>query len=201
MPDLTPAPTTLPKPVADEPVADQPAADKPVAVEPLQRSAAQQRWAWPLGFALAGVVLFFVYLRIAERHGFGADGAVLEQMAWDMLNGNPLMRGWTVADISFYTIEIPELAVVEWLHGGISPHVLSVVEALNLTVLVLLVAFLAKGRATGREGVVRAVVAGGILFAPVAGANSTLMLSQPDHLATQIFVLAAWLIVDRARPR
>ena len=24
-----------------------------------------------------------------------------------MLNGNPLMRGWTVADISFYTIEIP----------------------------------------------------------------------------------------------
>ena len=27
------------------------------------------------------------------------------------------------------------------------------------------------------------------------------MLSNPDHLATQIFVLAAWLIVDRARPR
>ena len=116
-------------------------------------------------------------------------------------NGNPLMRGWTVADISFYTIEIPELAVLEWLHGGISPDVLSVAEALNLTVLVLLVAFLAKGRATGREGLVRAVVAGGIVCAPVAGANSTLMLSNPDHLATQIFVLAAWLIVDRARPR
>src|ERR1700722_6594075 len=47
----------------------------------------------------------------------------------------------------------------------------------------------------------RAVVAGGILVAPVAGANSTLMLSNPDHLATQIFVLGAWLIVDRARPR
>ena len=226
MPDLTPAPATSPESVADEPFADEPfagvtvvdepfasvtVADKTVADEPLGDTAAgfsppqwfsdRQRWAWPLGFALAGVVLFFVYLRIAERHGFGADGAVLEQMAWDMLHGNPLMRGWTFADISFYTIEIPELAVVEWLHGGISPGVLSAVEALNLTVLVLLVAFLAKGRATGREGLVRAVVAGGILFAPVAGENSTLMLSNPDHLATQIFVLAAWLIVDRARPR
>jgi hypothetical protein len=221
MPDLTPAPTTSPEPVADEPFADEPfagvtvadktvadqtVADKPLGDEaagfsPPQRFSARPRWAWPLGFALAGVVLFFVYLRIAERHGFGADGAVLEQMAWDMLNGNPLMRGWTVADISFYTIEIPELAVVEWLHGGISPGVLSAVEALNLTVLVLLVAFLAKGRATGREGLVRAVVAGGILVAPVANTNSTLMLGNPDHLATQIFVLAAWLIVDRARPR
>jgi hypothetical protein len=211
MPDLTPAPTTSPEPFGDETIAGVPVADKTVADGPLaneaagfsppQRFSARQRWAWPLGFALAGVALFFVYLHIAVRHGFGADGAVLEQMAWDMLNGNPLMRGWTVADISFYTIEIPELAVVEWLHGGISPDVLSIAEALNLTVLVLLVAFLAKGRATGREGLVRAVVAGGILFAPVAGANSTLMLSNPDHLATQIFVLAAWLIIDRARPR
>ena len=142
-----------------------------------------------------------MYLHIALRHGFGADGAVLEQQARSMLNGNPLMRGWTVADISFYTIEIPELAVLEWLHGGISPDVLSVAEALNLTAFVLLVAFLAKGRATGREGLVRAVVAGGIVCAPIAGANSTLMLSNPDHLATQVFVLAAWLIIDRARPR
>jgi hypothetical protein len=156
---------------------------------------------WPAGLAAAGIVLFFLYLHISQRHGFGADGAVLEQQAWDMLNGNPLMRGWTVADIAFYTIEIPELAVLEWLHGGISPDVLSIAEALNLTLVVLLVALLAKGRATGREGLVRALVAGGIVCAPVAGANSTLMLSNPDHLATQIFVLAAWLIVDRARPR
>ena len=189
IPDLTPAPATSSEPVADE-----------AARFTLPQRCARS-WQWPAGFAVAGIALFFVYLRIALHHGFGADGAVLEQQAWDMLNGNSLMRGWTVADISFYTIEIPELAVLEWLHGGIAPDVLSVAEALNLTVLVLLVAFLAKGRATGREGLVRALVGGGIVCAPVAGANSTLMLSNPDHLATQIFVLAAWLIVDRARPR
>jgi hypothetical protein len=191
MPDLTSVPATAPQPVADE------AAGFP----PPQRWAPSQSWRWPAGFAVAAIVLFFVYLRIALHHGFGADGAVLEQQAWSMLNGNPLMRGWTVADISFYSIEIPELAVLEWLHGGIAPDVLSVAEALNLTALVVLVALLAKGRATGREGLVRALVAGGIVCAPIAGANSTLMLSQPDHLATQVFVLAAWLIVERSRPR
>ena len=191
IPDLTSAPATSSQPVADE------AAGFP----PPQRWALSQSWRWPAGFAIAAIVLFVVYLRIALHHGFGADGAVLEQQAWSMLNGNPLLRGWTVADISFYSIEIPELAVLEWLHGGIAPDVLSVAEAVNLTVLVLLVAFLAKGRATGREGLVRALVAGGIVCAPIAGANSTLMLSNPDHLATQVFVLAAWLIVDRARPR
>jgi hypothetical protein len=185
-----PAPTTTPA-VSVE--------DVTAGFSPPQRW--QQAWKWPAAFAVAAIVLFFVYLHIALRHGFGSDGAVLEQQAWDMLNGNPLLRGWTVADISFYTIEIPELAVLEWLRGGIAPDVLSVAEALNLTVLVVLVAFLAKGRATGREGLVRALVAGGIVCAPVLGATSTLMLGNPDHLATQIFVLAAWLIVDRARPR
>lgn len=189
IPDLTPAPTTSSAPIADEAARFTP---------PLRL---RQSWRWPTGFAVAAIVLFFVYLRIALHHGFGADGAVLEQQAWDMLNGNPLMRGWTVADISFYTIEIPELAVLEALHGGIAPDVLSVAEALNLTALVLLVAFLAKGRTTGREGLVRALVAGAIVGAPVLGANSTLLLSNPDHLATQVFVLTAWLIVDRARPR
>ena len=191
IPDLTSVPATAPQPVADE------AAGFP----PPQRWALSQSWRWPAGFAVAAIVLFFVYLHIALHHGFGADGAVLEQQAWSMLNGNPLMRGWTVADISFYSIEIPELAVLEWLHGGIAPDVLSVAEALNLTALVVLVALLAKGRATGREGLVRALVAGGIVCAPIAGANSTLMLSKPDHLATQVFVLAAWLIVERSRPR
>ena len=191
IPDLTSARTTSSDPVVGE----------AAGFSPPQRWTQTQAWRWPAGFSVAAVVLFFVYLHIALHHGFGADGAVLEQQAQSMLNGNLLMRGWTVADISFYTIEIPELAVLEWLHGGIAPDVLSVAEALNLTAFVLLVAFLAKGRATGREGLVRAVVAGGIVCAPIAGANSTLMLSNPDHLATQVFVLTAWLIIDRARPR
>ena len=189
IPDLTPAPTTSSEPVTDEAARFTP---------PLRWG---QSWQWPAGFAAAGIVLFFVYLHIALRHGFGADGAAQELQAWDMLNGNLVMRGWTFSDVSFYTIEMPEIAVLEWLHGGVAPDVLSVAEALNLTVLVLLVAFLAKGRATGREGLVRALVAGGIVCAPVAGSNSTILLSNPDHLATQIVVLAAWLIVDRARPR
>jgi hypothetical protein len=44
----------------------------------------------------------------------------------------------------------------------------------------------AKGRATGREGLIRALIAAGILLAPTPGPAGTLMLADPDHLATQM---------------
>lgn len=161
-----------------------------------------RRWLrWPAAVAAAAIVLFFVYLQVAERIRFNSDGAVIEQQAWDMLHGNLLMRGWTFADLAFYTIEIPEFAVLEWLRGGMSPGLMDVAEALNLTVFVLLVALLAKGRATGREGMIRALIAAGIVFAPIPGPDGALLLGNPDHLATQIPLLAVWLILDRARPR
>jgi hypothetical protein len=69
IPDLTSAPATSSHPVADE------AAGFP----PPQRWALSQSWRWPAGFAIAAIVLFVVYLHIALHHGFGADGAVLEQ--------------------------------------------------------------------------------------------------------------------------
>jgi hypothetical protein len=145
------------------------------------------RWLrWPTVFAIAGAALFFAYLQLAERIQFGSDGAVVEQQAWEALHGNLLLHGWTLPDIALYTIEIPEFAMLEWAHGGLSPEVIHVAEALNLTLVVLLVALLAMGRATGREGMIRALIAAGIIFAPVPGPNGTVLLANPDHLGTQI---------------
>jgi hypothetical protein len=180
---LTPSVTEPPTPVAD------------------RAARFSQRLLRPFAYAAGAILLFLVYLRLATRVPYGADGAVIEQQAWDMLHGNVYLHGWALADISFYTIEIPEFAVIEWLHGGMGPEVLRIAEALNLTLVVLFVALVAKGRATGREGLVRALIAAGIVFAPVPGPNGTLMLANPDHLATQIPLLAVWLIIDRARPR
>jgi hypothetical protein len=116
----------------------------------------------------------------------------------DVLHGNLLLHGWELPDVAYYTFEVPEFAVLEWLRGGLDPGVIASLEALNLTILVLLVAFVAKGRATGREGLIRALIAGGILLAPTPGPTGTLMLGNPDHLATQIPLLLVWLILDRA---
>ena len=34
-----------------------------------------------------------------------------------MLHGNPMLRGWTVTDVSFYTTELPEYMLVEMVRG------------------------------------------------------------------------------------
>jgi hypothetical protein len=159
-----------------------------------------RRLAVPACLAVAGVVLFFLYLGQARRTGFGSDGAVIAQQGWDVLHGNVLLHGWELPDIAFYTIEVPEFAVLEWLRGGLDPGVIAALEALNLTVVVLLAAVVARGRAAGREGLVRALIAAGILLAPTPGPAGTLMLGNPDHLATQVPLLLVWLILDRAAP-
>jgi len=161
-----------------------------------------RRWPWPAGFIAAGLVLFAAYLLVARQVPVMSDGASNQLQAWDMLHGNVLLRGWTLSRVSFYTIELPEYMLLEAIHGlnAGSAHVAS---ALNYTLVLIGAALLAKGRAGGREGVVRAVLAGGIMLAPTLGIGGTVttLLANPDHVGTQIPLLAVWLILDRARPR
>jgi len=160
----------------------------------------RRHWAWPAAFALAGLVLLAAYDRQAWTSGVNSDGASNALQAWDMLHGNLLLRGWTLTDVSFYTVELPELAFVEHFRG-LAPPVLHVTQALNYTLVVLGAALLARGRETGREGVVRALLAAGIMLAPALGADTAVLLHDPDHLGTQLPLLGIWLILDRARPR
>jgi hypothetical protein len=66
-----------------------------------------------------GVVclLYVAYLEQARSLGSDADGASNVLQAWDMLHGNPLLRGWWLSDMSFYTTELPEYMLVELVHG------------------------------------------------------------------------------------
>ena len=59
---------------------------------------------------------------------------------------------------------------------------------MTYTLLVLLAALLARGRARGRAGLARALLAGGIMLAPQLGATSVLLLS-PDHTGTAVPLL------------
>jgi hypothetical protein len=150
--------------------------------------------------AAAGVALFLVYLRLAATYPVGSDGADQALQAWDLLHGNWLLSGWTVGDVSYYTTEIPEYALIELAHG-LAPGVVHLAGAITYTLLVLLAGLLAKGRATGREGVVRFLVASGIMLAPQLGNGVHLLLSQPDHLGTQVPLLVMFIILDRASRR
>jgi hypothetical protein len=158
------------------------------------------RLVWPVVLAVAAVVLFLCYQRLSGTTPDNSDGADQALQAWDMLHGNWLLRGWTVGDVSYYTTELPEYIIVELIRG-FGPGAIHVAAAITYTLLVLLVGLLAKGRVTGREGVLRALIASGILLAPQLGHGVTLLLSQPDHLGTQVPLLVIFIVLDRAPRR
>jgi hypothetical protein len=150
--------------------------------------------------AVAAVVLFLCYLQLSRTVADNSDGADQALQAWDMLHGNLLLRGWTVGDVSYYTTELPEYMLVELIRG-LGPDVIHVASAITYTLLVLLAGLLAKGQATGREGVVRALIAAGILLAPQPVHGVHLLIQQPDHIGTQVPLLFIFIVLDRGPRR
>lgn len=158
------------------------------------------RWAWLAVLGAAALGLFLCYLRLSGTYPVGSDGADQALQAWNMLHGNWLLHGWTIADVTYYTTELPEYILLERALG-LDPNMVHVAGAITYTLLVLLAALLAKGRATGREGVIRALVASGIMLAPQLGSGVHLLIVQPDHLSTQVPLLVIFIVLDRAPRR
>ena len=140
-------------------------------------------------------LLYVAYLGQSRSLGTDADGAGNVLQAWDMLHGNPLLRGWWLSDVSFYTTELPEYMLVE-LARGLNSGVINAAGAATYTLLIALAALLAKGRATGTTGLFRVLIAGGIMLAPGPS-----LLSSPNHTGTQVPLLLIWLVIDRLGDR
>ena len=119
------------------------------------------RWAWLAGFVVVAVILFIAYLRMSRTYPATSDGADQALQAWDMLHGNWLLRGWTLGDVTYYSTEIPEYALVE-LVRGLGADVVHIAGAITYTLLVLAAGLLARGRATGRDGLIRLLVAANV---------------------------------------
>jgi hypothetical protein len=166
------------------------------------RSRRRAALAWTLGSAAAAAALFACYLRQSRTVAVGSDGASQALQAWDLLHGNLLLRGWWVTDVSFYTTELPQYALIE-LARGLTADVVHVAGALTYTLLVLAAALLAKGTATGPGGAARALVAAGIMLAPQLGPGTQTLVLAPDHTGTSVPVLLVFLLIDRGadRPR
>ena len=99
-----------------------------------------------------------------------------------MLHGNVLLHGWWVTDVSFLTAELPQYALVI-AAAGLHPEVVHICAAMTYTLLVLLAAYVARGRSSGAEAVVRALIAAGIILAPEPGVASWILLSDPTTSA------------------
>jgi len=153
--------------------------------------------AWPVGLAAAAVALYLCYLAISRTEEVTSDGASNALQAWAMLHGNPLLRGWTVTDVSFYTTELPEYMIVEAVRG-LNADVLHASAAITYTLVVLTAGLLGRGQARGREGMVRLLIAAGIVVAPQLGPGVFILVFQPDHIGTSVPLMLTWLVLDRA---
>jgi hypothetical protein len=176
---------------ADGSGADRPGADR----GPARRALVGGAW------TVAALAAFAVYLRLAGTRAVNSDGASQALQGWDMLHGNVLLRGWTTTDVSFFTTEVPQYALIDLAHG-LSQGVVHIAAAMTYTLVLLFAALLAKGTATGREAAARVAIGVGIMLAPQLASGTNELLSSPDHIGTSVPLLLILLIIDRVqRPR
>ena len=154
-----------------------------------------RRLAWALALAVALAAMFLLSLRQSLTTALSSDGAANILQAQAMLHGNPLLRGWWTSDVSFYTTELPEYALVVAARG-MSPEVVHICGALTYTLTVALAGLLARGRATGPAGLGRAGIAVAIMLAPSVLGGTEVFLENPDHFGTSVPVLVVLLLLD-----
>jgi hypothetical protein len=157
-------------------------------------------WAVTAAWVLGVIAVFTANLQLARTRAVNSDGASQALQAWDMLHGNLLLHGWLLGDVSYYTTELPQYMLVEFLRG-LNEDVVHVAAAMTYTLATLLAALLAKGNSAGRQALMRVLIAVGIMLAPQLASGVNILLSSPDHIGTSVPVMVVWLILDHARPR
>jgi hypothetical protein len=158
---------------------------------------------WPAAAAWAGaaVVLFAFFLRISWGARVDSDGANNALQAWDLMHGHLLLHGWHIGDATFYFFELPLNGMTALLFG-LGDTALHVASALAYLIVAGFAAALAvldcRGPArAARCAIVVAVLAAPLLFVP----QVWVLLEEPDHIGTAVFMLGPILLIDRAPGR
>jgi hypothetical protein len=160
-----------------------------------------RRWRAAAAWVGGGLALFAFFLRISLSGRVNSDGANNALQAWDMLHGNVLLHGWLIGDATFYFFELPLNAISELVFGldNLAAHVAS---ALTYLIVAVCAAALAVTDSRGPARAARCAVVVTVLAAPlVTNSSVALLLEEPDHIGTSAFVLASFLLIDRAPGR
>ena len=160
----------------------------------------RRRWVEAAGFAVFAAALFAVYLRLSRTSPENSDQANILLAASDMLHGNLLLHGWYLTDVSFYTTEEPQYALLE-IFFGVHPNTAHIAAAMTYTLAVLLAVLVARGGFTSRAALIRLLITAGILLAPQLGIGVAALLLAVGHIGTAVPVLLIWLLLDRAPQR
>ncbi len=160
----------------------------------------RRRWVEAAGFAVFAAALFAVYLRLSRTSPENSDQANILLAASDMLHGNLLLHGWYLTDVSFYTTEEPQYALLE-IFFGVHANTAHIAAAMTYTLAVLLAVLVARGGFTSRAALIRLLITAGILLAPQLGIGVAALLLAVGHIGTAVPVMLIWLLLDRAPQR
>jgi hypothetical protein len=160
-----------------------------------------RRWWAAAAWAGGRVVLFAFFLRISLGARMDSDGANNALQAQDMLHGHILPHGWLIGDATFYFFELPLNPISEVLFGlgNLAVHVAS---ALTYLIVAVLAVALAVTGSRGPARAARCAVVVTVLAVPLLTTSSVpLLLEEPDHIGTSAFLLASFLLIERAANR
>src|ERR1700677_894877 len=79
--------------------------------------ASRYRLAMALAWAAGAAGVFVLFLRISLTMRVDSDAANNALQAWDLLHGHLLLHGWLIGDATYYTFELPLIALVEAIFG------------------------------------------------------------------------------------
>jgi hypothetical protein len=124
-------------------------------------------------------------------------------MADDLLHGNLLLHSWFSSDVSFYSTELPQYALLIAIFG-LHAQTAHIAAGMTYTLTFLLAVALARAGTTGRTALIRTLIAAGIMLAPSFGLGVFAMDLSVGHIGTSVPLLLTWLLLDwseRGRPR
>jgi hypothetical protein len=184
---------------ADAPVPPGPESPAEAGPGPVTRPAGRRRLAaaaW-LGGSLALTALL---VRISLTARVMSDGGNNALQAWDLLHGHLLLHGWQIGDANYYFLELPLTALTEAIFGlgDLAEHVSS---ALTYTLITAAAAAAAVAGSRGPARAARGAAALAVMAAPLFAGTTFLVLEEPDHTGTSLFILGSFLLTDRLPAR
>ena len=153
------------------------------------------RWRTVAAWIAGGLALAAFSLRISLSHPVNSDGANNALQAWDMLHGNYMLHNWVLGDATYYTFDLPVIAITE-IFLGLHTITSYVAAALTYLIVVACAVALAVTDSRGPARAARCGVVVAVMAAPLL-ANVLTPLGQPDHTGTSAILLAAFLLIDR----
>lgn len=167
-------------------------------VRGVARLATRRWWVSAASAAVVTVVLYVLLVRISMSWPMNSDGANNALQAWDMIHGHVLLPGWIIGDASVATFELPLYGIVE-LVTGLHGVIFHLVAGLTYLIVTGFAAALAAAGSRGAAAVARCGAVIAVLAVPVlTDQGVSILLAAPNHTGTAVFLLAAFLLIDRA---